>query len=341
MAGMSVPAQGGVVAGEIPADRGGLIHAFVLDGAGGGRALDWDGVDRWRPDDGILWLNLDYTGPDAQGWLTLRSGLDPIVRDALLDPDPRPRALPIGDALLLILRAVNLNTGAEPEDMVSFRCWIEPRRIITLRHRTVRLAKAIARDLTRGRGPHDRGDFVAEAVVRILDPLVTCVDGIDDAVASVEDVALEAPARPLRHELAVLRRRAIGLRRFIAPQREAFARLAAAELPWLDDQDRARLREAADRLTRTVEELDAARDRAAVTHELMASRVGEITNQRLYVLSIITAIFLPLGFVTSLLGVNVGGVPGRDVEWGFWVLCGVFACAIAVQLWLFRRWRWL
>ena len=99
--------------------------------------------------------------------------------------------------------------------------------------------------------------------------------------------------------------------------------------------------EAADRLTRTVEELDAARDRAAVTHEEMASRVGELTNQRLYVLSIITAIFLPLGFITSLLGVNVGGVPGQHVEWGFWLLCGLFAVGLGIQLWLFRRWKWL
>ena len=51
--------------------------------------------------------------------------------------------------------------------------------------------------------------------------------------------------------------------------------------------------------------------------------------------------FLPLGFVCSLLGVNVGGIPGRDVEWGFWLLCALFALGIFVQIWLFRRWKWL
>jgi zinc transporter len=329
------------VQGEIGGERGGLVNAHLLDGAGGAVELDWDGVERWSPDDGILWINLDYAGADAQAWLGMRSGLDPVVRDALLDKDPRPRALAIGDALLLIVRAINLNAGSEPEDMVSLRVWIESRRIITMRHRPIRAIKTIAADLGRGKGPRGPGGFVAEMIGRCLEPVVTCVDGIDDAVALVEDEVLGAHDRRLRAQIADLRRRAIALRRFIAPQREAFTRLAAAALPWLDEQDRAHLREAADRMTRTVEELDAARDRAAVTHEEMASRLGEVTNQRLYVLSIMTAIFLPLGFVTSLLGVNVGGIPGREVSWGFWALCAGFAIAIVVQLVLFRRWRWL
>lgn len=336
-----MPAMASAVQGEIGGDRGGLVNAHVLDGKGGAQALDWDGIERWNAEDGVLWINLDYAGPDAQSWLGMRSGLDPVVRDALLDRDPRPRALAIGDALLLIVRAINLNAGSEPEDMVSLRAWIEPRRIITMRHRPVRIAKTLVADLERGKGPRGPGDFVADIVGRCLEPVVTCVDGIDDAVAHIEDEVLGAHDRRLRGQIADLRRKTIALRRFIAPQREAFTRLAGTSLPWLDDRDHARLRESADRMTRTVEELDAARDRAAVTHEEMASRLGEITNQRLYVLSIMTAIFLPLGFVTSLLGVNVGGIPGREVSWGFWALCAGFAIAILIQLLLFRRWRWL
>src|SRR5262245_5941131 len=63
-------------------DSTGLVHAFVLDGHGGGARLDWDGIERWKPEHGVLWINLDYAGPDAQQWLGMRSGLDPIVRDA-------------------------------------------------------------------------------------------------------------------------------------------------------------------------------------------------------------------------------------------------------------------
>ncbi len=322
-------------------ERGGLVHAIVLDGQGGGEIVDWNGVERWQPADGILWMNLDYAAAEAQAWLGLRSGLDPVVREALLDHDPRPRALAHGDSLQLIARAVNLNQGAEPEDMVSLRCWIEPRRIITMRHRLVRAAKGIAADLDRGQGPASTGALVTELIERIVEPVVRCVDALDDDVSAVEDEVLGEHDPALRTKIAGLRRRAIALRRFIGPQRDAFARLAAMTPSWLDDHDRARLREAADRLTRTVEELDAARDRASVTHEELSNRLGEQSNQRLYVLSLMTAIFLPLGFVTSLLGVNVGGIPGQHEPWGFWALCGAFGVAVIAMLLLFRRWKWL
>lgn len=322
-------------------DSSGLVHAFALDRIGGGEVLDWNGIERWRPDDGVLWLNLDYTGADAQSWLGMRSGLDPVVREALLDRDPRPRALAVGDALLVIVRAINLNRGAEPEDMVSVRCWIEPGRIVTMRHRAVKAVKTIAADVQRGKGPTGPAAFLAELVEQVLEPLVTLVDGLDDEVAALEDDVLVRHVPEQRARIADLRRRAIGLRRFIGPQREALSRLGALTLPWLDEQARARLREAADRLTRTIEELDAARERAAVTQEELQSRMDELANRRLYILSLVTAVFLPLTFVTGLLGVNVGGVPAQTVEWAFWALCGILTVGSGALLLLFRRWRWL
>jgi zinc transporter len=319
----------------------GLVHAFVLDGRGGGEALDWNGIERWRPEHGVLWINLDYEGPEAQAWLGMRSGIDALVRDALLDHDPRPRALAIGDALLVILRAINLNKGAQPEDMVSLRCWLEPGRIVTLRHRTVRAVKTTAAELREGKGPPGPGTFLAEIVERIVEPLVTSVDKLDDDVAKHEDEALSQGVPEQRAHIADLRRRAIALRRFVAPQREALSRLGTLTLPWLGEPERARLRESADRVTRTIEELDAARERAAVTHEELTSRMDELANRRLYMLSMVTAVFLPLSFVTGLLGVNVGGVPAQEIEWAFWVLCTLLLGASVAMLLLFRKWRWL
>jgi zinc transporter len=319
----------------------GLLHAYLLDGHGGARTLDWAGVAAWSPDDGVLWLGLDYSVADAARWLTEASQLDPLIRDALLDSDPRPRAVAHGEDLVLILRGINSNAGAEPEDMISVRAYVEPRRIITLRHRVSRSLKTIAADLERGRGPGGAAEMVALLVERILEPVVLRVDALGDEVAACEDQLLGTPRRELRAELANHRRQAIALRRFIAPEREAFARLPGLALPWFGERHRARMVEAADRLTRTVEELDAARDRAAVTQEELASRLAELTNQRLYVLSIITAVFLPIGFLTGLLGVDVGVVRGQIVEGGFWILCGLFALTGAVQLWYLRRRGWV
>ena len=242
--------------------------------------------------------------------------------------------------MLLVVRGINQNKGAEPEDMISVRVWIEPRRIVTLRHRVSKSLESLAADTASAHGPRGAGDLVALLVDRIVEHISTRVDLLGDDIAAAEAQALTETRGELRAQLAEQRRRAIGLRRFLAPQREALGKLAQIDLPWLAPH-RTRIAETADRMTRTVEELDAARDRAAVTQEELNARFNEMTNHRLYFLSIVTSVFLPLGFVCSLLGVNVGGVPLTKEDWAFWALLGVFVVYAVVQLWFFRKRGWL
>lgn len=320
----------------------GLLNAFLLDGKGGARSLDWDGVAATTRDDGVLWINLDYSAPDAARWLEHDAAIDPVIREALLDEDPRPRVVPHGDSLMMIIRGINQNQGSEPEDMISVRVWIEPHRIITMRHRISRSLKALAQEVATGKGPRSIGEITVHLVDRVVDHIVTRVDSLHDVIADSEDQVLsEKRGADIRGGLADQRRRAIALRRFLAPQREALAKLAAVELPWLDARHHRQIAENADRMMRAVEELDAARDRAAVTQEELASRISELTNTRLYVLSIITAIFLPLGFVCSLLGVNIGGVPLQTESWAFWALVAMFVVGVAIQLYIFRKRGWI
>jgi len=89
----------------------------------------------------------------------------------------------------------------------------------------------------------------------------------------------------------------------------------------MTDRDRARLRETADTITRYVEDLDALRERAAVTHEELTTRLADRMNRTMSVLSLVAAVFLPLSFVTGLLGINVGGIRADD-RGAVWLLVG-------------------
>lgn len=335
----SVVASGGAVlaAGMGP----GLVYALLLDGHGGATPLNWEGVRGWRPEHGVLWVHMDYSEPTAATWISERSSLDPTARLALLDVDPRPSVSRHDDGVLLILRGINLNQGAEPEDMVSMRVWAQRERIITLRRRPLRILREVASALSKGTGPRTTGELLVALVDQVLTPAVRCVATLDDEIDACEEQALAEPSATLRARLTAYRRTAVVLRRFLAPQREAWSKLPSLAVGWLSEDDREGLAVAADRLARTFEELEAARDRAAVTHEELASRVGELANKRLYMLSVITAVFLPLGFVTSLLGVNVGGVPWTQFRWGFWVLCAALVVGVALQFRVLQRRGWL
>jgi zinc transporter len=320
----------------------GLIYASRLDGGGGGVPIGWPEIRAGAPDDeGLTWLHLDYSAPEARSWLLEESGLDPIVAEALLADETRPRVVPSDEGLLVILRGVNLNAGADPEDMVSIRLWIERSRVISLRRYHLMAVEDLKEALARGTGPTSAGEFLVALCRGLVARVGGVLEELDDEVDALEDEVLSAESHDLRPKLAGLRRRAIGMRRYLAPQREALARLLSERVSWLEEVERARLREIADRTTRYIEDLDSARDRAAVTQEELNNRLAEGMNQKMYVVALVAAIFLPLGLLTGLLGINVGGIPGAENNLAFLLVSLLLVGLAALLVWVLRRRHWL
>ena len=317
----------------------GLVDAWLLDGQGGGRKLVWGEVaDCELAEKQWLWIHLDYSRPTVQQWMHECSGLSEITAEALLQVETRPRCVPADEGLMVFLRGVNLNPGADPEDMVSIRMWVSERHVFSLRKRRLLSVNALADEINRGNGPDTPGSFIVMLDDFLLDRASSVIEDLYDQVDELEDAVLVESNYHQREQLAGIRRQTIALRRFLAPQREALNRLSAERSPLLTDEHQLHLREGFDRLTRLVEDLDAARERASVTHESLVSHIAEQTNQRMYVLSIVAAIFLPLSFVTGLLGINVGGIPGADSALGFPAVI-VLMLVIAAGIWALFRWR--
>lgn len=319
----------------------GFLHACLLDGQGGGRDLTWPEVENWNTSMGRLWLHFDYTDACAQDWIRHQSGLEPIISQALLTEETRPRVAAIDDGLLIALRGVNLNPGSEPEDMVSIRIWADKDWVISTRKRKLLSTQDLLAKLKRGSGPKDTAELIVQLADSIVWRMSDTVDVLEDKMAELEDGSLSEDRSTLRFELATLRRQTISLRRYLSPQREALGRLLIEKVSWLDRDNQMKIREVSDRLIRHLEDIDSVRERAGVTHEELLSRISEQLNERMYVLSILSAIFLPLGFFTGLLGINVGGIPGADNTNAFMIFVGILIIIVLFQVWLFKRKKWL
>ena len=314
---------------------------WKLDGQGNGALLDWKPGEPLPLRDGLPWLHLNYADRDVREWLLGSGLLAPPVAESLLDEETRPRVLHHGNGLLLTLRGVNLNPGAEPEDMVSIRLWIEEGRIISTRKRRLKSVKEIQSLLAAGEGPRSSGEFLAMLLRLMTDNIGEVIEELEDQMAEVEEHIVAHHGAKAREALADLRRQAIALRRYLAPQREALSRLSTERVPWMIPDDHFRIRETADELIRHIEDLDAVRERAALAHEEFVNHASEQLNRRMFMLSVVTVIFLPLGFLTGLFGINVGGIPGAESPWGFAAFClGVVLAGAGIFL-IFKRSRWL
>lgn len=318
-----------------------LIFAYVLDGTGGGQPVGANDITNWSAEHGTLWVHLDYKEQPSHRWLSDESGVEPVVVEALLADDTRPRCFSYASGVLVILRGVNLNPGADPEDMISIRLWIEKSRIISIRHRKVLAVEVTKNNLNRGEGPVDSGSFMVELTKCMAHQIGDVLNTVDDEVDALEDEVIDQGSFEQRGKLSSLRRQIIRLRRYLAPQREVMTRLQTEKASFLTEMDRIHLRETADKITRYVEDLDSAKDRAAVCQEELESRMGAQMNKTLYILSIITAIFLPLGLITGLLGINVGGIPGSENPFAFIFVCLMMLVIAIGQIIIFRKKSWV
>lgn len=322
-------------------EEDGLIGAHILDGNGGARDADWDAVTAWTAKEGSLWVHLDRHGQRTESWLREKSGLTALQIDALLADETRPRVAFMGAGALMTLRGVNLNPGADPDDMVSLRIWVDAHRMVTVRLRRLMAVNDVRERLAEGKGPCNTGDLLrmlANALTNRMNPII---EDMNDEVDSLEDEVVDNAAVDMRHRLKQVRRQAIALRRYLAPQRDAIARLHLEELPWIGHDQRLAFRESAEQVARIVEELDSMRERAAVIQDELANRLADRMNRNMYTLSVVAALMLPLGVITGMLGMNVGGIPLADDKYGMAIVVGLMACVVAAQVYIFRRMKWI
>lgn len=325
----------------------GLICAYALDGKGHGRALGSEDFTNWNPDQSALWVHLDCNHEDTEIWLREEAKLDTFVIDGLMAEESRPRCDGYNDGILLVLRGVNLNPGAEPEDMVSIRMWVDGDRVISTRYRRLMAVEDIRAQLSSGKGPVSTGHLVARLAASMTERMGPTIEELSDVVVDLEDQLIGSDAgeqvelREVRYKLIDSRRVAITLRRYINPQRDALARLSQLDESWIDDRVQGHLRETVDRITRITEELDEIRERCAVVQDELVNRMSQRMERTMYVLTVVATIMLPLGFITGLLGINVGGIPGVESPWAFWVVCGGLLVVVLLEIYFLRRHKWI
>ncbi len=304
-----------------------------------------DHVARIEPADAIaggsdfIWVHLGSKDDDTKAWLAGPAGLPDYIVESLTATETRPRCDQIAEGAYLNLRGRSPAAMTMSDPLASVRIWAVAGRVISVARYPLTAIDLVVASVETGL-IRDPGDLIAEfaaAITEDLDPEVADLgDTLDDCEADLDANRIFQ----LRREVTKVRVQSIGYRRFLSPQRAAIEKLAALPIAWLEEDDRLHLSAAADRAARMAEELESIRERSALMHEALTDLRAEQLDQRSLVISIVAMIFLPLTFLTGLLGMNVKGIPYAEQPWAFdgvvWV-CIVIAMAISTY---FIRQRW-
>lgn len=287
----------------------------------------------------LVWIHLTTGNEQAEAWLGAEAGLSPYVVEALTAAETRPRCDPVGIGAVINLRGLSSEELVASDPLASIRMYAHQGCVFSVTRKPLNALTGAREQAGAGRllDPGDLITAMAQEITEELDPVVAELgDSLDDC----EEQITAHNAFELRRKVNFVRTRAIGYRRFLFPQRIALEKLASLPGDWLDDDDRLHINSAADRAARMAEELESIRERAALIHETLTDLRAEQIDQRSLIIAVAAMVFLPLTFVTGLLGMNVDGIPYAHTPWAFAVvtiLCLVIAAAITLY---FARRHW-
>jgi zinc transporter len=323
---------------ELPDTRG-LICGFRLRENGNPEALDWDlAGDPYRTFEGAVWLHFNLADVRAKKWIRACERIPARARDILLDMDPHIRLEALESGVAGVLGDLHYDFDGDPDRLGVIHLYVGVDLVVTARLHPLKVMDQLRWELRSGMVVASTLRLVVQFVEDFTNILARVVVEQGEIVDKAEDDILKDRLLRDRRELGGVRRLLARLRRHINAQRSALTRAADRPFPWWNEKDTSEFRRAIDRLDRVAQDLESIQERARLLQEEIASRTGEATNQNLYIVSLLTAVFLPITLITGIFGMNVGGLPWVDDGNGFLWVVGIMALTAITAL-VLLHWR--
>lgn len=318
-------------------DLGGIVFGFRFGDDGRGCAIASTDLASLPPTRGFIWLHLNIADNRARRWLEQLPNLSDDAKETILDPDFHDRIDVAGTVIAGVFIDLRLDFEAETEEMAQLRFILADRLLITARRQALRSIEATRMAIDAGRTAESALDLFETIVDRESDLLHAAATDLAQEVDRVEDRVLveEMGDTPMR--LGAARRRAVGLHRQVARLLALFRRVELAPNHRLPVEFREGAGRIAQRLESIHQEIGSALDRSRLLQDEVTAKLASATNRQLYVLSMLTAVFLPATLVTGLFGMNVKGIPFSEGEGGFWLAAIVAGAAALVVYAALRR----
>ena len=276
---------------------------------------------------GETWIDTEVADDEGRRWLFNQSGLGEEIVSRLLEPASITCWRRIGHGLHLNVCST-VPGGEATIAFVGFGIWIEPGRVITVSRGEVPALQRAADACSVGAGPANSWELVAFLLEEGLGRLELNLHDLSSTIDRLEDEVVSRDGNPPTHRFAELQNQLIYTRRFRATLANMINFISSQPNSVVDGVVRDKLEGIANVFAQHHQLLDLSIDRAASLQGQIRDEIADSMNTATYRFTWVATVFLPLSFVTGLLGINVAGIPGDHNPQAFWLVCGAL-CVIA------------
>jgi zinc transporter len=324
-------------------DHRGLLCGFLLQSQAPVRSLEWDEIaEAFGVPHSAVWLHFNLVDTRSRGWIANCDRIPQVARDLLLAIDPHIQLERVEDGFMGAIGDLYYEFNADPDSLGLLRVYIDHSCVISVRSRPLKAIDKLRRDLNDGESIDSSMDLMVHLVKLLADMFDQVVTDLREVVEDMEDQTLKENFYADRRELSRVRRLLAQLRRHLNANRQAFSARLIPDLPsWCRETEESELRRNLDRLSAVAQDLELVQERARLVQEEIASKLQETVNRNLYVLSIVTTIFLPITLITGIFGMNVGGVPWTQDPLGLFWCMNLMGFTLSIVFIVLRRQQFL
>lgn len=317
-----------------------ILSNYSFDSLGNSISVDLKNAAAKLNNKKLNWIHLDGSDKDSKVWVEENAKfLDNLIIDELFANETRPRIIEFNDGMLIILRSVNSleSKSKNYEDMSSIRIWLDENRIISVQKRNFMPVVNLMNSIEVGAKIKNSGDFLYVLLNEIMllcgKAIINFDENLDKIEKRIEKNKLD---NKLIDFLSTLRKQAAVFKRYMIPQKDVLSFLQTTEYQWIEPLAIRHFQENFNRTCHLIEEIDEIKERSKIIHEEIRDNFAQKNNVSTFKLSLIASVFLPLGVVASLFGMNVGGIPFFEHQSGFYII-SYFMAVIFGALYLILR----
>jgi magnesium transporter len=292
----------------------------------------------------VTWINVE--GPyksDILGALQESFVIHSLAVEDIATASQRPKVDVYDDYAYVALRQLHYDdrTAEVNDEQIS---------IILGKHYVITFSESqhdifdILKERVRSNEEHIRtmgADYLAYAIIDIVvDGYFVILEKLGERIEFIEEQVAANPTSKTLQEIHGLKTEIVYMRESLWPLREVVDATTKKEIPLITATTISFLRDVYDNVIHAIDILETFRDIVSGILDIYLSSVSLKLNEVMKVLTIVGTIFLPLGFIAAVYGMNFPEPEVRS-EWGypaFWLASAVIVIAMLIY---FRRRGWI
>ena len=293
----------------------------------------------------VTWININgLHDTDVIRDIGNGFGLHPLVLEDILNTGQRPKMEEYDDCLFFVLKMMRYDPDEQKIRNEQLSMVLGKTFLLTFQERPGDVFEPVRERIRKQKGRIRKVgiDYLAYALLdTIVDNYIFIIEMVGEQIEEIEEEILENPTREVLSKINTYKREISFMRKTMRPAKDFILQLSRLDSDLIREETLPFLKDLLDLSTQAVEIIDTYRDMLSDHLDIYNTGVSNRLNEIMKVLTIFSAVFIPLTFIAGIYGTNFEYLPELSFRYSYFVFWGVMVAVALVMLKFFKRKNWL